>query len=1055
MGGRLMAINSTIMSGNGDRRGSSTNSRFGISLGEDPAINIEYIFKLKFLNASSNASILLLLTVIFFLFISGTYAALSTSVVAPTSVNICESNRFAAYVNNTGSTPENDIILNVTLPSGFSYESGTTSITFPNGSSNDGPQIDGPYLEWNLTDIMTTETGVVINEILPNPIEDPDGSNERVELYNAGSTAVNVSGWYINDTIGNKRDIESHIISGSINMTPGSFLVVSKTNLDNGGDDVILYDDIGNQIDLVTYHDSSSHVAKSWACMPDGSELWSWRNSTLFATNGDLAAGERIKVEFNLTTACDTPSGERIKADLFYLGGSDSRSSAAMLVKHGFLNLAKTPTVVEAGAGDVVNWTIAVENTGLGPAYNVRVNDTLSSGLNRLSIDSPGGGMNWTYEVIAPGEKKTVNISANVTACIDLFNEVNASWGCDGSPCQEVYAKASVKFVPRDPDLKYTVSPMVVPYCGKVTVYVNVTNEGEGGIADLQLQFSGISADYVVSNVSGATFYPGNETFCICRVPSGGWNNFTFDFGMAYGGCGAKGAAGTVTIYPHHHDDCGNPWYPPVDIVSYSMDSATIPSISVSKAADKSVAYLGEVVNYTLNVTYTAGSCDENTTRTIVDFYPANFTLIDSAGGAEDAANHTIAWTNQTLQDGVAWSRTIRLNASVEKAACDCGKSVTNLLNVSEGVDCCGCSISGASSAEVIIECVNETVLASSAKFASPTPQENCRNVTYWTVYTFADDVGSLNWTKVNFTELGGNLQTFPDGNASGTATFTVNGSCSTSQTITIGSPTNLGFLNGACGPLGGGTVLNISYTLREPQVWSGPDWSALCIEGYGSGCSGDSCLYESASVAVSQADYSIGISGVPTRLDSCQVFNVTITLAKGSPDADPRWIGHEMHIVYNDTNYRYLGPAVISGITNYVNESYSVPVASFEPARSGNDLVWRLGANISRGGKIEFPVEKRCPPEKEMNAFLNYTDNCGALQTGNASASPSLVLSGNIIIQKNPEVIFALDKNVSWKIYVTNSGSGTAYNVTVNDTLETDLAYVSSKIDGSADPAT
>ncbi|MGC9515878.1 lamin tail domain-containing protein, partial [Methanocrinis sp.] len=257
---------------------------FGRAWEEDPnvdvssrvihVINVQSIFKSIFSQGVTNVFSLLLITFLLFASISGVFAALSTNAIAPTSVNICESNRFAAYINNTGTTPENDILLNVTIPSGFSYESGTTGITFPDGSSSEDPQIDGPYLEWNLTDIMTTETGVVINEVLPNPLGS-DGSNERVELYNAGSTSVNVSGWSIKDEANNTRDIESYLVSGSVEMAPGSFLVVSMWRLDNDGDTVFLFNDTDVQKDSVTY--GTSVEGESWACMPDGSELWNWR----------------------------------------------------------------------------------------------------------------------------------------------------------------------------------------------------------------------------------------------------------------------------------------------------------------------------------------------------------------------------------------------------------------------------------------------------------------------------------------------------------------------------------------------------------------------------------------------------------------------------------------------------------------------------------------------------------------------------------------------------------------------------------------------------------
>ena len=200
-------------------------------------INFKFNFRL-YLHNIYYLIVLLFLSFLVFTSISGGHAALIANPIAPTSVNVCDSTGFVVYVNNTGTTFENNILLNVTIPIGFSYEDGTTIITFPKGSSNQDPQIKGAgaYLEWNLTDIMTAGTGVVINEILPNPIGTSDGANERVELCNAGNATVNVSGWYIHDAAGNKRDIESYKIYGSVLMEPGSFLVISIRYLDNGGD---------------------------------------------------------------------------------------------------------------------------------------------------------------------------------------------------------------------------------------------------------------------------------------------------------------------------------------------------------------------------------------------------------------------------------------------------------------------------------------------------------------------------------------------------------------------------------------------------------------------------------------------------------------------------------------------------------------------------------------------------------------------------------------------------------------------------------------------------
>jgi len=466
------------------------------------SLDIKYDFYSK-----TNFIKLIPLTILLVLFIiPGAFAAPRVSLVAPAQVDVCESNAYVLYINNTGATPVNDIVANVTIPKNFSYDFGSTFIMLPGTNSTEDPDVNGRYLEWNLTEILGNERTVVINEILPNPSSGP----EQLELYNAGDSTVNVSGWYLKDRTGATRaKIPDDVVSGNVEMAPGSFLLLNITGLNNNGDDVILFDDSDNQIHSVTY--GIAPAGKSYACVPDGSENWDWRTSTLGTTNGgtrgDLNAGESVKVEFNLTALCKAAPGQRLTTNVAYLGGAVYTFSKSILVTPGFLsvekiNLTTDSNVIEAGKWDVVNWTIVIENSGLGTAHNVVVNDTPSSGLQLLSIDSPSINLNWTYDKIVSGEKKLVNTSFLVIGCEDLYNQVNVSWGCGDDACQEIYTKGSVKFKPKDPDLDYTIGPMVVPYCGNTTVAVNVTNTGLANATNLILCFSGMPSAYVVSNVT-------------------------------------------------------------------------------------------------------------------------------------------------------------------------------------------------------------------------------------------------------------------------------------------------------------------------------------------------------------------------------------------------------------------------------------------------------------------------------------------------------------------------------------------------------------------------
>ncbi len=60
---------------------------------------------------------------------------------------------------------------------------------------------------------------------------------------------------------------------------------------------------------------------------------------------------------------------------------------------------------------------------------------------------------------------------------------------------------------------------------------------------------------------------------------------------------------------------------------------------------------------------------------------------------------------------------------------------------------------------------------------------------------------------------------------------------------------------------------------------------------------------------------------------------------------------------------------------------------------------------------------------------------------------APSFLRSGLIFIQKSPETLLADTNQVTWTINVTNSGSGTAYNVWVDDILGAGLTYSASTV--------
>jgi hypothetical protein len=143
-----------------------------------------------------------------------------------------------------------------------------------------------------------------INEILPNPAGSDDGT-ERIEIYNAGSTPIDVTGWAIDDAATFDEvavrarlpeDFDASCSTDPI-IQPGEFRLVKGTStnpwVNNSGDDIYLISDRTSVpppvVHQVTYGQSMENMG--WAAVPDGSSNFAWRTLTLCASNGGAGDG--------------------------------------------------------------------------------------------------------------------------------------------------------------------------------------------------------------------------------------------------------------------------------------------------------------------------------------------------------------------------------------------------------------------------------------------------------------------------------------------------------------------------------------------------------------------------------------------------------------------------------------------------------------------------------------------------------------------------------------------------------------------------------------------
>lgn len=115
-----------------------------------------------------------------------------------------------------------------------------------------------------------TETTSVSYDVVINEIESNGDVNDWVELYNKGTEAVDISGWYIVDDKPTDKTKSVPLKEGTI-LQPGAFYVLNGDIDFSFGlgdpDEVNLYDKNGN---LVEKHSWSAHASGSLSRIPDG-----------------------------------------------------------------------------------------------------------------------------------------------------------------------------------------------------------------------------------------------------------------------------------------------------------------------------------------------------------------------------------------------------------------------------------------------------------------------------------------------------------------------------------------------------------------------------------------------------------------------------------------------------------------------------------------------------------------------------------------------------------------------------------------------------------------
>lgn len=803
--------------------------------------------------------------------------------------------------------------------------------------------------------------------------------------------------------------------------------------------------------------------------------------------------GQRI-ISYGLRAASTVSSGTHpLAITTLYKttsGGSDltNNTSQAVLVARGDSVITKTPDNQLSVVNNTVSWTVSVTNTGLGGLFDVVIDETATgsglqiTGFTQTSPATPlatGPLTNKTIRYLAPGQTFSATVTGNVNACADINNTVRTN---DRTGATNDSITAAITLDLKSPEISYTVPTVSMMYGDEVLVTIPIQNSGSGPANNFELRSSLHQLGVTVGNVASGWSYNA-ATGVFQRTGGGGalaagsTTNLTFT--LAQPAACAVFNGGNVSWEAAYSNLCGDAYVAPAQISSIT-GTAEVPSLDLSKTAQENRLVIGsnQSGRFTLQVNaQNAHNLAANASGDVVvtDTLPAAVLaslVVTPSGGSYTLVGNTLTWTLPRTLLETTPVQTLTLDFDVPVNTCEGGQLLENTA-VATVTTKTGCVLNSSASAAILL--VNNPDALATQEF----------NVGSAPNGSFETGASSANGIRdpgegefIPFTSSYNFGPGYP-GTFAGSE-FVDNFGGVTSQTLVPGS---LQVAIDGGGPLSvpGGSILQSTGQLRVSLDFlagagfandanaSGhsivftyrttiPD-SALPLPGTsrsimqvatltladgagGNGICQDATFRQGDFFTVTRAAAGISVS-LPNEIDTCAPFPVTLTV---NNTTDQR--AHNALItLLTAGDYAYItGQTPVYGGSLLGNVTYS--------ENGGNNPTFQVNSNTLNGqGTITVQMRRKAgtgTSATAVQARVDYDDNQTApaatrafQATGNDA--PVLVKDSQLVLTVTPQAMTLIATQAEWVIYVTNTGTGTAYNSELTDTapggVELDLA--------------
>lgn len=806
-----------------------------------------------------------------------------------------------------------------------------------------------------------------------------------------------------------------------------------------------------------------------------------------FSSPVHMEVGQILELTYKIATDATVTTGTHYKIKVTgKFDGNYDEDEKPLTVIAGAIKISFTPVSpipFEAERGDLVTLNAFVENIGEGNLYGIDLETNWGTGFNHAEIVSAesnitptlkGNKYQMTIDEIFSGGSK--NFTFNLT--VAEYEDFPLNLIIHNPAGNQTYTDSVVfKLFVYQPNISITTSDVEIDYGFIKNVNINITNDNassdKGSAREFKLN-TDVHTRFIVSNLSagwdynpsiGLFTYTGNAHGVIATDET---VNLRFDIEPKdkY-----NTHSGTIRIVPEYMNDIDQTLNYPLASVGYKF--VNVPTTTLiqdietpnSSDGDNLRVFLDEVVSFEFRPQITkVEKWKENESFVFMDTFGEDFNITDvivtptNNSGLFELKNNKITWI--LTRDEIASNPVMTVKTKLTDDANESGTYVTNDATL-KGWTIWDCNLSSSRNAYFYLQSRNEEAIFENESkyiniaeipegFYDVCGKDGKDIIQYRLEYNFHQSSGGR-WTGTTLTDEMNRDQKYVNNSAQykiGEAGLweDVPSDHINSDPLTI----DLGFLTEKFGgdDFVNGKSVSFRYQLQLTNesllLESGSDTfiskTDLKVAGATGGAGAlEDHFYQAVFVPISRAlmDIDIDISEEVTIGETVQA---KVNLKKITP-----WDNNNLKVtIMTHGNYQYLGNPVYSTELNNLTPK-EVKFISTNP-----DIVeftFQNNFEVKSNGTITFDLVKTDTGSCSIDAQLEFDDDLIEHFTDTA-ADTAYLLKGALSVTVNPDPVKIVEDTMSWDINISNIGSGTAYNVQLDNLLKNVMVFDGSSID-------